>query len=898
MCRRRVRDILIALVTLSLGAAVAPAQPASDDSRAGRLEAYLRDLGARELLAEHLRARLDGASGREEAEIAERIGRVYAEMLADASPGVEQDDLIRRSADLLERVPAADTFDLRIALTKARYLTAERIAERARLKLATDAEIRSALEAFDSVAAGLGVLGEQADRRVRAYERRERSGGISDLQGFRAELAELRRQRSLAKYYAGWALYYTAMLTGRPGPAGEALDAFGYLLSSGQGEPTLEKLSRSLLRHEHVARAAMGTALCLSARGEHVLASLWIEELETGENVNAEVLGQLFTRKVTVLAAGRRWDALAVAVERRRGAGLGERAEDPLRVNEARLLAIEVLEALRAPDADRARRDAAEPIAQAALGDLVSRGESAQVLDLVDRYGTLPLGEGGFVVRYVRALRAFRAARDAHREACEGAGCSAQEPTEDPALVAAYLEAADLLTHAFEAQDAAGFTEERINTGLMLGGALYYKGSALQAADRFEQTVGLTEPGERHAEALRMMIVSLEHALEQGRTGVRGRLEQAVLLFTETYPGDDNAARLVLKFGDEGLFDTDTVVRVLRNVGRGSPSFAPARQQIANVLYRAYAGSDEPERSEAAARFVEVALPLIDSMMDALRDPETGPGEAGELSRRVLVRIRQVLEASLSPLAADPVSARRALAALDELHVRTDGVVEGQDLEGELAFRRLQLAVNESDEAAEAAARRELESVGGRFLDLADTFLFGRALERWRRTRRVDHAREVVAIGGRLLGEGAVARADLPVADTTAEAATAVWRAADDRGMLSQAVSIDERVLADHTPTSGLLRRLAKNAEDGGDAARALELWQRLSNALVEGRAEWYEARYESFRLLAETDPAAARRAIGQHVVLHPMYGPSPWGERIEEIHERLKRGRGAGGGP
>ncbi|MBZ0170827.1 MAG: hypothetical protein K8E66_00455, partial [Phycisphaerales bacterium] len=498
------------------------------------------------------------------------LGRVYARMLSVAETESERDDLVLASGALLGRVPGADTFDLRIALTRARYLIAEQTAERARLKLVGGGETREAVEAFDSIAEGLMEMGRQADRRVDALERRERSGGVADLFTLRADLAEARRQRSLAKYYAGWSLYYLAMLTEAPGRAGDAIMEFGSLLGASGDEPTLDKLPRSLLRYEHVARAAMGVALCHSARGDHVSAVMWLEELAKSEDVHPGVQEQLFTRRVTILAAGKRWDTLSRAVERRRGAGLDEKAADPLRINEARLLAVEVLGAIRAPDADERRRVVAEPLVRAAMSDLIARGSSAQVLDLVERYGTLPLGDEGFIGRYVRGLRAYRIARQAHAASDE----DDSRPTRQPMLVAAYLNAAELLTHAFESDDAGTFGEEHVAAGLMLGMALYYKDSPAQAAERFEQTTRLAEQGPRHAETLWMAIVAFERAIEQGRTDLQSRLHSASAVYVETHPGDDRSARLLLRFAGTGLFDRETLLSVLLGVERESTLYA------------------------------------------------------------------------------------------------------------------------------------------------------------------------------------------------------------------------------------------------------------------------------------------------------------------------------------
>ncbi|USN98498.1 MAG: hypothetical protein H6810_10025 [Phycisphaeraceae bacterium] len=861
----------------------------ADDSPDGLLESYLRTRGLDELLAEHLRGRLERTSGEQRVGVAQRLGAVYARMLSKADTESARQDLVRVSGDLLEQVPAADTFDLRIALTKARYLTAEQTAERARLELADAESVRESIDAFRSISAGLVLMGQRADRRVDALERRERAGGVNDLYQLRADLAEARRQRSLAKYYAGWSLYYEGFLTKTPGRAGDALKEFGYLLGAEGADPALDKLPRSLLRYEHVARAAMGVALCHSLRGDDVSAVMWLGELEKDDEVNPAVVAQLFARKVTILTAAKRWDTLTRAVEKERGAGLDEKAATPLKVNEARLLAVSVLAAMRAPDADERRREAAEPLVRAALGDLLAEGASAQVLDLVERYGTLPLGDEGFIGRYVRGLRAYRAAREQHEKSDQDPAL----PTRDPTLVAAYVDAADLLTHAFESQDAASFDAERAAAGMMLGMALYYKDNPATAAARFEQVAGMSEPGTRHAEALWMAIVAYDRAIEQGRNELESKLHSAAVVYVRTYPEDERSARLLLRFADSGLFDRETSLAVLLGVPRGSTLYLPARAHAADVLYRVYSGAPEPMRSELAGRFIPVAFDLIEPVLDRARDASPNPDAKGV--EAAVLRIRQVLDAALTPLVTDQASARRAFGVLHEMRTRIGDDV-GSGLEGELAYRRLQLAIADADDDAQLSAHGELEAVGGPFLAAADRFIFSRALERWRRTGKDDDAERVVEIGTRLIGDDAIDRELLSSADATARAATALWDSRHDKGMLAIAIDLDKRMRDQHVPTAALLRRLATNAEASGDLQFAFEVWTQLSSSIPEGGADWFEARYGAISALSQLRPAEAREAMSQHKVLYPQLGPKPWDKKYAELDRKLEQSAGGHG--
>jgi hypothetical protein len=865
----------------------APRATEPDDTRDGKLEAYLGQRGLDALLARHLEGMLERASGAARIAIAERLGGAYARILAESTDPLQRADTITKAGVLLDEVPAADTFDLRIALIKARYLRAEEIAEKARLHLVDPAEREAAGESMEAIAGELAALADQANRRVLLLERRERAGSIADMPAFRSDLAEARRQRSLANYYAGWSNYYDALLTGDRAAAKAALENFGFILNAEGRAPEVADIPGSLLRYEHVARAAIGVALCHGVMGEHRVAVEWLRAIAESEEVTPEILAQLFNRRVTILTGARRWDALARAVEDRRGAGLDQPSPDPLRVAEARLLAIEVLEALRARDADADRRAAAEPIVQCALSDLIARTETAQVLDLVDRYGTLPIGETGFIAQYVRGLRAYRAARDLH----ERSGEDATKPTRDPELVSAYLEAADLLAPAFDNPESVNFADERASAGVMLGMSLYYKDSPADAAQRFEQAARVAGSGERHAEALWMTVVSLEAAVENGRTDLDKRRKAAAALFVRTYPGTDRAARLLLRFADDGIFDSDSAVSILLDLDRSSPIYDAARAHIADTLYREYARSREPERSTLASRFLPVAMERIESGLRALRAGQT------EGLGTLALRARQALDAALTPLATDPPSARRALAAIEEIRVRAPGALD-DDLSGELAYRALQLAIAEGNSSAQDEAHRRLAELGGEYLDAADRFLFDRARAAWEQSASDADARRVVEIGSRLLEGGEIPRTKLAVADAVARAATALWESVADRVMLSAAIDLDRLVLAGHTPTSGLLRRLATNAEAAGEAGLALTTWNRLAGALPSGDPLWYEARYNSLRLQADDDPLAALGALRQHSVLYPEMGPAPWGDRLRALMARLESGLPAEGAP
>ena len=89
-------------------------------------------------------------------------------------------------------------------------------------------------------------------------------------------------------------------------------------------------------------------------------------------------------------------------------------------------------------------------------------------------------------------------------------------------------------------------------------------------------------------------------------------------------------------------------------------------------------------------------------------------------------------------------------------------------------------------------------------------------------------------------------------------------------------------------PPAQVLRRYAELAEAAGDKAGALDAWRLLLAGLNPTAPEWFEARYHSLRLLLVTDRPAAAQAISQYRVLHPDFGPEPWGAKLKELAEQI----------
>ena len=862
------------LALLCLLAPSVAAQDVGSDDVDSTVEAYMTERGLRSVVAAQLRRRLDEAPQPERVPLAERLGRIYVELLEAAPDAGERRRVEALAHDLLGRVPEAQTYELRINLAKANYLAAEQIAEKQRLRLAEPDDLSEADRLLRLVTPQFREIASKTHRRVETLEKRELRG-TDDERELAAELDNARRVRSLAMYYAGWSNYYLALLSGETARARESLQSFGWLLNARDGrEASVDQVPTQMLRYEHVAKAAVGAALCESLLGQDVRAKRWLDEIESAPDVSAAVCERLFTWRMIVACKAKRWADLSVLVEQR------EPDADRFRLSlaEARLLAVLTLEALDAPDSWSGREGLAGALAQVALGELVKRGEIEHVLDLVDRYGTAPIGTDGFVVRYVRALLAYQRARDAQGDA----GDDPDRPSTSGSVVVGFREAARAFEAAVVGEDADRFPEQRARAGILLGLSLYSAGDLVEASDRLTAAAEHAS-GDQREEALWYAVVAAGEAVDAGHDDMRDEHDQLATLYLQSYPASERAAKLLLRRATSGLVSPRQAVEVLLAVPPGSPVREVARRQAANLLYTLFTDSAGSERQWAAGRFLSVADEVVALDRGLL---QAGDAEAGG---RLVGRARQVLDAALSTETPDVARAHEAMKLIDEVAGFTGN--DAGELEGELAYRRLQIALATGDRDERTRADDDLRRIGGRFADAADRLLFRRALGRWEADESdTAAARELVAHGSRVLdGLGAPGDATArSLADTIARAAASVWEHERDVPLRDRAIELDRALIEGGHATASSLRRLARLLDARGEPEASLDAWRRLMNGAEEGSGDWYEARVESLRLLARTDPVRARTVLDQHKLLVGGYGPEPWGGRLREIDKEL----------
>jgi hypothetical protein len=156
---------------------VAAALPAAQPEVPGDpVASYLERLELDEALARHLRDQLESAAGDEKRELAQQLGAIYVRWLTNAVSPEERREVEELARSLLVEVPDAQTHELRLSLEKVRYLEAERIAERHRLRMTQPGELEEANRILSSTRDSFQAIGTDLHRRVERLRELERRG--------------------------------------------------------------------------------------------------------------------------------------------------------------------------------------------------------------------------------------------------------------------------------------------------------------------------------------------------------------------------------------------------------------------------------------------------------------------------------------------------------------------------------------------------------------------------------------------------------------------------------------------------------------------------------------------------------------------------------------------------
>ena len=867
----------LALVVVSSCAGGAGAQ---DDAR---FETYLERHGLVRPLVVHLEQQFRSGDPAERNEIAAELADLYISLMAESEGTDAAPRWQARAQSLVDEAPDSVTRDLRLELAAIRFKAARRIADLTRLGLASPDEILRASRDLRDAARDLSVLGQDAHRESESLDSRSRRN-LPEDEDKRVREARQRAiaARSRAMYIAGWSEYYLSWLADDRERASMALVRFGWLLGAEPNDAaSITRLEPSRLAFAHVAEAALGCALANAQLGRTAESIAWLNAVSDVPDLDAQVESLLLPVRILVYASAGRWEDLDVELRRARVGG--QRALPP------RVAHLAALESLTAREEDRLEggsvRSAADRVATAGLSDLISAGQVPLVLDLVERFGTDLLGYEGFVVYYVRAIRALSNARDAHASGGEDENA----PTQTAAIANSYRAAADLFKGALNSSDASRFADERAEAASTLGLTLFLANDLDEAAEMLERAYEQAATEERREEALWLLVRTRLQAVKSGRATLQSELNRVAVLYTRSFPSNPRASRILLDPDiDAGMDPLDTA-RSLLTVSQDSAFYENAQQRSLAVLFQAIAKRQVSDIEEARALFVRAASARIE---------ELAPRAVYERSQPAIdeyvLRNRQILEAYLT---FDPPQVNPAVRSLAVLR----RFVEEQSIEiprlgEELLYRDLQIALHrgESQRVAEIGAR--LQAEGGGFAAASRGLLYNWARAQWSKdTSDTARARDVVTFGRALfesLPDGVAGALGASVASRIAEAASVVAESGPDE-FATTALEFDAMLIEANRADSTVMRRHATMLESGGDAKKALEMWRTLASALSESDPGWFEARFNTIRLVAAQDTGRARDMLAQHELLHPGGGPAPWGARFGQLRDRVGEGGG-----
>ncbi|MHC5003431.1 MAG: hypothetical protein ACYTJ0_09935, partial [Planctomycetota bacterium] len=428
--RREFRRILAAGAVLVAAAVAAP--PARGDD----ITTFLERNGLTYLLAVHLEHELDGAPEEQRERLIMRLASLYSALLERTEQPELRASLEDRSRRLLAAAPDSAVDDLRLALLRGSYRSAERIAEDHRLRMASEEDVQRASDTLSEVIPKLLQLSQRLEQREQTLDRRLTRAAGSGAVLLADELDEVRQLLARCQFLRAWALYYQSWLNQRRENAKVAERLFAELLEPERTYLEPDEVSEDLRAVEAMARCILGMGLCKSMTASTATAIAWIELLEH-EDTHESLREQAAAWVMAVYLENGSFRSAREILESHRSAG------DAVPLAWLRLAAVHALES---PERDRDVRE----LIDLAVTDLAGRGELDQILDLAERYGPEALGNSGFALRYVRGLMAYHDAREAHGD---------ESAVVRPDVKHRYEQAADILRSALAETDAPNYPE-------------------------------------------------------------------------------------------------------------------------------------------------------------------------------------------------------------------------------------------------------------------------------------------------------------------------------------------------------------------------------------------------------------------------------------------------------
>jgi len=821
------------------------------------------------LLARRLEQELELArNAAERTAVAQSLAETYAGLLQSATSSEERELLEARARAVLEKIDVKEGDPLRLALLRSSYGLASRDCELLRLRLETGGTEEDLAERLAAIARQLGGVRERLLRNESLLERRiNRTRGIqAEILGSRSD--EIGRRIAQATYLEAWSRAYLAWLTRQREQALESQRLFGRILATGEAFPSPSDISLDLRGNVIFAESILGIAFAKSFTDSPATVRAWLQLLEAGETAEAVREALPYWRIGLLSDAGAHGEAL----KELRG------LPDDAPVVWLRLAAVCGL-------GSRVPGTAARMLGTEAVASLAARSELNQVVDLAERFGLEEMERDGFALYYVSGVCRYDDAR------------IAKESGEPDRAVRAYRAALDDFDAALAEPDADEFISAVPGVVAMRAACSSELGDHERASKLFEEASRL-HSGMKAGNFLWWAIVSLDKFETGGgeRDGLDEHRAALIERFLSDHPSHPSAPKALLRrfatIENPTLQDAETLVMVPTATANG----ALAHQQGIRMLYRIFRRGSGAERITAGRRFIEVVpIPTF--------DPDAEP----ERQLVEVLQARQLLDIALSPGIDDPRTARAALAAIDR--GVTAGIIDLMGKERELDYRRLSLALLEgaSDDALYYFQLLEQgDQTGDDWLQVAARTLYNAAIpvlldetiptDDKRNQYGIDGVRRAteVLLGDRPENADYSDPANYKLGRSLALADRLGYESSGRIESLERSNAIYRALVAARGTDARALAGLAWTATELGDDEESLATLRTLVSSTAVGSDDWFRYKTLLVELLVRVDPVRAREVLDQHVVLHPGYGPKPWGPMLETLHGQVGPQEGA----
>lgn len=833
-------------IVLGLAVMQAPAGPGDAE-----VERFLRENRMDQLLEVQLETRLSNTEDvAERADIAATLSTLYLSQLRSIDRSDPYREIVLfRARSLVDRISATPMHELRLELLVDQFIKNENAIELAQIDLLDSDSRDRALYAMRDVRRGLTRLLNGIEQDLDRQTRRRTSARSSNSQSeIEAELDSLRRLNSFGNYYLGWCGYGTAVLEGRHVER-DTYQAFGWLLGAEGAIPVSKELSLAAIEYEHVARSAIGIAMCDAQSENYDLAKIWLEGLLASESLPSNVPSEARRRLLRVHALSGAWyDSLKLAIEISSASGDGL-----LTIADARFVAIETLESRKARENEDAKR-----LITLCIEQLVEQREIGHVVDLYQRYQNLPMIGSGFIPMYARALAEL-------------------ERTESGESNPAYSIVIDLLNRAIGASDADNYPQHRDDCRLKLAYALVRDNQTADAIEQCQLVLDTSLDADSIEEARWVRIAALDHANAlQGRRG-SSELEDAIRSYIQRYPGTQRARTLVLRYAMQGVLDPQEAITTLSAVPDDDPNAQAARRLQAQLQYEMLRDSDFRDRV-LLLDTLELVRELISSFSL----------DVGDSSRVSTLQIG--IDLSLRAVPPGTREARRYIEQAQQ--VIQSGPLESQ-LGPELVSQLIRASLLDDQIDAALAHLDELRMLDPDRGRDAQVLILNHVIKAWRVDQGVANARMLIDIGVPVIARvsppepGRIGVQQSALMEAVAHAANELADEQQDNEMRLLAMRLCEQVLSRGQPSEPGLRRTASIATELRRSETALQAWLRLLAAYPQGDNRWYEARYESLVIMTQVDPARAQDTFDQFQILNPTLGPLPWRDQYDALFQR-----------